>query len=280
MWKFFLYWTGAILVLGWVSLVSLRALPDGRLHIYALDVGQGDSMLLQTPDGKHILIDGGPGSAVAEPLRKAMGFFSRKIDLVVITHFDQDHAEGFLSVLREYEIGAVLMTGVEQKSEIQRDSMRVILERDIPVWIGWSERDVILDRGLVMDVIWPRTSLAGKYYKKANEVGMVYRLLVGRPDSQKCVLLGMADTGFSTEDSLMRSDRASLDCDLLKVGHHGSRYSSGLEFLRAVSPTCALISVGAKNRYGHPHPDALGRLGKVTSCVRRTDREGTVEVVI
>lgn len=291
MWKFFLYWIGVILVMGWLCIVSLGALPDGKLHVFMLDVGQGDSMLLRTPDGKHILIDAGEGSRAREPLRKMMGLFSRRIDLVVITHFDRDHAEGFLSVFDEYDVGAVLITGVEQRTELQRRVLEKIAVHDVPVMLARADLDLMLDRDVMMDVLWPFESMAGRYVEKANETSIVTRILV-RDDKKndrgkihqlwRSVFLTTGDIGFPTEKKLVSryGESGQLRSEFLKVGHHGSRYSSDLEFLRAVSPRCALISVAAKNGYHHPHPDALGRLSKVTSCVRQTAKEGTIETVI
>lgn len=281
MWKFFCAWIAVIVVIGGGAGVALGELPDGRLHIFMLDVGQGDGMLLRTPDGKHVLIDAGEGAHVREPLRKMMGFFRDRIDLVVVTHFDRDHAEGFLSVFDEYEVGAVLMTGIEQRSEIQRRVLEKIAVHDVPVILARADLDLMLDRHVMMDVLWPLESIAGRYVEKANESSIVTRIVVRDKGSWRSVLLTTGDIGFPTEKKLVSryGESGQLRSEFLKVGHHGSRYSSDLDFLRAVSPACALISVAAKNGYHHPHPDALGRLGEVTSCVRQTAKEGTIEIV-
>ncbi len=257
--------------------VALHELPDGRLHVFMLDVGQGDSMLLRMPDGKHVLIDAGEGAYVREPLRRVMGFFRDRIDLVVVTHFDRDHAEGFLSVFDEYDVGAVLMTGVEQRSEIQRRVLEKISAHEVPVMMARADQDFILDRDVILDVLWPFESMAGTYVENANESSIVTRILM----RGRSVLLTTGDIGFPTEKKLVAKygESGELRSEFLKVGHHGSRYSSDLDFLRAVAPACALISVAAKNGYHHPHPDALGRLREVTSCVRQTAKEGTIEVV-
>ncbi len=283
MWKFFCAWIAVIVVVGVGAGVALGELPDGRLHIFMLDVGQGDGMLLRTPDGKHVLIDAGEGAHVREPLRKVMGFFRDRIDLVVVTHFDRDHAEGFLSVFDEYEVGAVLMTGIEQRSEIQRRVLEKIAVHDVPVILARADLDLMLDRDVMMDVLWPLESTAGRYVEKANESSIVTRIVVRDYADRlwRSVLLTTGDIGFPTEKKLVLKygESGQLRSDFLKVGHHGSRYSSDLDFLRAVSPSCALISVAAKNGYHHPHPDALGRLDEVTSCVRQTAKEGTIEIV-
>ncbi len=268
----------------------MRELPDGRLHVYALDVGQGDSMLLRLPHGGSVLIDGGPGSNVVEPLRRAIGWMARDIDLVVVTHFDRDHCEGLLSVLEDYHVVRVMITGVEQRTELQGRLFALIREKGIPVWIADANSDVVLDRGfgdglsdeIVMDVLSPFESLAGKYFKNANETSIVTRILVGDPRAMRSEIFTTGDIGFETEKKLVARYGNILRAEILKVAHHGSRYSSGEDFLSRVRATWAVISVGAKNTYHHPHPDALSRLLKMTdlSHILRTDQRGTVETII
>lgn len=302
--KFFCWWISVVcgcIVVGWLVLCEL---PDGRLHVYALDVGQGDSMLLKLPHGGTVLIDGGPGSNIVEPLKRAIGWMTRKIDLVVVTHFDRDHAEGFLHVLQDYDVGQVMLTGVEQRTELQARLFSLIREKGIPVWIVDASTDVVLDQGfppgdnpagpgddmVIMDVLSPFTPIAGTYFKNANETSIVTRILVGdgggngNVASLRSAILTTGDIGFEMEKKLVAKYGASgeLRAEILKVGHHGSRYSSGEDFLSRVRATWAMISVSAKNTYGHPHPDALGRLGRVmdTTQILRTDQRGTIEMVI
>jgi competence protein ComEC len=288
--KLVLTWCVVIVVAALAIRSIVAELPDGLIHIYFFDVGQGDGYLIESPGGKRILVDAGPSRNIAEPLRKAVGYLNDDIDLVVLTHFDRDHAEGILAVLSSFDVQRVMITGVEQGTELQSTILRDVRARGIPVDIGYSDTDFWLDKGVFIDLLWPDQPLAGKFYEKANEVGIVYRLMVGRDmtgrdddrdgggDDGHCVLLGMADTGFPTEDALMRANPDALDCDILKVGHHGSKYSSGDAFLRAVSPALSLISVGRKNRYGHPTRETLERLQAANSRVLRTDLVGSVEI--
>lgn len=284
---------GACACVGWFA---MNGLPDGRLHVYALDVGQGDSMLLRLPHGGNVLIDGGPGSNVVEPLRRAIGWMARDIDLVIVTHFDRDHCEGLLNVLQDYHVGRVMITGVEQRTELQGRLFALIREKNIPVWIADASSDVILDYdvsglAVILDVLSPFETLAGKYFKNANETSIVTRILVGsasaasaEPAPYSSVILTTGDIGLETEKKLVARYDASgeLRAEILKVAHHGSRYSSSEDFLSRVRATWAVISVSAKNTYHHPHPDALGRLLKMVdvSHILRTDQRGTIEVVI
>lgn len=293
------WWGVVILVCGSVCWQVLARLPDGLTRVFFLDVGQGDSMLLKLPHGGHVLIDGGPGSNIVEPLRKAMGWLGGEIDLVVVTHFDRDHCEGLLRVFEDYRVGHVLITGVEQGTDLQKQLFSLIAKKHIPVWIADSQTDFLLDSGgvgggtgsggaVVMDVLSPFETLAGKYYKNANETSIVARILVvdsdkgEEPESAQPKILMTGDIGEEAEKSLVERYGASgeLRAEVLKVAHHGSRYSSTEDFLRKVSPKTAVISVSARNTYHHPHPDALGRLGKFlsTANILRTDKKGTVEM--
>ncbi len=285
--KFLYGWilaVGACVLVGWLVMSEL---PDWRLHVYALDVGQGDSMLLRLPHGGTVLIDAGPGSNVVEPLRRAIGWMARDIDLVVVTHFDRDHCEGLLSVLEDYHVGRIMITGVEQRTELQARLFALIREKGIPVWIADANSDVVLDSNVIMDVLSPFTTLAGTYFKNANETSIVTRILVGSAraaivEPYSSAILTTGDIGLETEKKLVARYGDILHASILKVAHHGSRYSSGEDFLSRVYATWAVISVGAKNTYHHPHPDALARLLKIIdlSHILRTDQQGTVEIVI
>ncbi len=303
---FFLGWISVVCaaaVMGWFV---LSGLPDGRLHLYALDVGQGDGMLMRLPHGGTVLIDAGPGSNIVEPLRHAMGWLDNSIDLVVVTHFDRDHCEGLLKVFENYHVGHVLITGVEQRTELQQQLFSMIAMKKIPVWIAASGRDLVLDwsvdgvaRSVILDTLAPFDSLAGRYLKDANESSIISRILVERRlgsgvDSDgesnsvsstelpvRSLMLTTGDSGFPTEERLVDRYGSLLHADILKVGHHGSRYSSGDRFLATVGAMWAIISVSAKNTYNHPHPDAVARLQRMTdlSHILRTDQRGTIEMV-
>lgn len=276
-----------------VSRLVLGSLPDGRLHAYFLDVGQGDSILLRLPHGGTVLVDGGPGSNVVEPLRRAAGWLSGKIDLVVITHFDRDHVEGFLKVFEDYHVGHVLMTGVEQGTELQKNIITMIAAKKIPIWIASSDSDFLLDDAVIMDTLSPFQSLAGKYYKDANDTSIVTRILVGHDNNSvnnggvlhvQSAILMTGDAGFEIEKKMIARYGASgeLGANILKVGHHGSQYSSSEDFLARVRARWAVISVGAKNSYHHPGPDTMKRLVEMTGSqngILRTDTMGTIEEI-
>lgn len=256
-------------------IASLGQLPDGKLHIFFLDIGQGDAVLLVTPGGNRILIDTGPPGRIVEPLRKAVGWASDRIDLMVLTQYDQDHAGGALTLLDQFDVRQAMVIGVQQGTSMQQAVMKKLHEHHVPIWIGYSATDFWLDSEVMMDVIWPAASMAGKYVPKVNEYSLVSRILL----RGRAVLLDTADTGFGTEKKLLTSG-VNLRADILKVGHHGSRFSTGADFLRAVHPMYSGISSGAKNRYGHPTSETLSRLRDIGTQIFRTDTMGTIEMVV
>lgn len=262
-------------MIGYFCISCLGQLPDGKLHFYFLDIGQGDATLIVTPGGNRILIDVGPPGAIPEPLRHVMGWGSDRIDLMVLTQYDDDHAGGALALMDRFDVRQAMVLGVQQGTAMQKAIGKKMHERGVPVWIGYSATDFWLDRGVEMDVIWPEVSLAGRYVPKVNESSFVTRILLG----SRMVLLGTADIGFPSEEKLLASG-INLHADILKVGHHGSRFSSGDDFLRAVHPQFSAISVGSKNRYGHPTAETLERLARVGTKIFRTDQMGTVEMVV
>ncbi len=273
--RFFSLWLVSLGLIIVFCFSCLGQLPDGKLHIYFLDIGQGDATLIVTPGGNRVLIDVGPPGAISEPLRRAIGWAEDRIDLMLLTQYDQDHAGGALALLDQFDVRQAMVIGVQQGTAIQEAIMKKIHEKGIGVWIGYSATDFWLDKGVEMDVMWPKVSLAGKYVPKVNEYSLVSRILLGG----RAVLLGTADIGIPSEEKLLASG-VDLHADILKVGHHGSRFSSGDDFLRAVHPQFSAISVGSKNRYGHPTSEALARLAAVGSKIFRTDQMGTVEMVV
>lgn len=275
-----------MVVSGVLCASALRELPDGLVHIDFLDVGQGDAILIVTPSGNRILVDAGPKSNVIEPLRRGSGLMRDDIDLVLITHFDSDHCEGLLAVLDQFHVGQIMITGVEQGSSLQSALLKKIHDKGVPVWIGWRATDLQLDTDVVMDLLWPWTSMAGMHVADANDTSIVFRLMV----AGRSVLLATGDAGFAVEDGLVEKMGGEvgatkiLHSDMLKIGHHGSRFSSGLKFLQAVGAKWDIISVGAKNKYGHPTEETLGRLREVNAVtggrILMTKDSGTIEVVV
>jgi competence protein ComEC len=259
-------------ILIWLAVLQL---PDGHLHVAFLDVGQGDAILITTPQGRQILVDGGPGSsALTSALGQRMPFWDRSIDLVVLTHADTDHISGLVEVLQRYDVGGWLDSGLPADDPAYLQCQALLDNAHVPhhaVRIGDS---LDLGRGVAIDVLHPQRQGAQAGDAQDNDNSVVLKLTW----NQTSFLL-TGDLEAQGESELLQSGH-SLAADVLKVGHHGSGGSSSPQFLAAVAPNYAVISVGADNRFGHPDPEVLDRLADVVQVtVLRTDEQGSVEAI-
>ncbi len=250
--------------------------PDGKLHVYFFDVGQGDSALIVTPTGKQVLVDGGPeAESATSALSGPMAAGDRSLDVLVLTHLDQDHSRGLLNVLDRYQVGAVL-AGLENPESGLYPEWRRSLERAglTPVLLRAGYR-ITLEPGVDLEVLNPPLRPVGGSVADQNNNSVVLRLSHGRLS-----FMLAADVEAKAENHLLGSSQA-LRSTVLKVAHHGSRTSTTEPFLRQVDPSVAVVSVGRDNRYGHPDPQVVERLGQspLLQSVYRTDRDGDVEFI-
>ena len=260
---------GLAAALIWVAVVTL---PDRDVHVSFLDVGEGDAILIQASRGQTILVDGGPGpSAVTTALGRRMPFWSRDLDLVVLTHPNDDHLVGLVEVLRRYQVTEVLEPGLADRGATYAEWLKTIEEKGIRRRVAEAGQLVDLGDGAWLEVLGPPARPVAVANADANNSSVILRLVVG-----EVAFLLTGDVESLGEQDLLRR-QASLASLVLKVPHHGSRLSLDPAFLRAVNPAVAVISVGADNRNGHPSAEALDRLKDVT--VYRTDRQGTIEIV-
>lgn len=251
---------------------ELRLRPDGRLHAYFLDVGQGDSILLVTPSGKQILVDGGPDLKTLEHLGRLLPFFDRSLDLVVMTHPNLDHLAVFPEVLRRYHVDRFLLTGIA--FDLPRYDAILAELKELRTQRSFADPATNIDMGdgVILDIIWPPRDVFGHKFSEINDVAVVLRVVHA---SGSILLTG--DIEEKAEEAILKTG-AGIRSTVLKVAHHGSKTSSSTGFLLAVMPSLAVISLGAENTYGHPHAVTLDRLKTLNIPVRRTDLEGTVEI--
>ena len=250
--------------------------PDGRLHVTFLDVGQGDAMFIVTPGGRQILVDGGPDpKRLLNLLGERMPFWDRSLDLVVLTHPHADHAAGLAEALRRYDVALVLEREIEHEASEYASWRAALAARDGPVVQAQAGQRILLDRGLALEVLYPPERMLAGTSSDVNNASIVARLVYGETS-----FLLMGDVHWDVEGYLLRR-AVPLESTALKVGHQGSRTSTTQDFLRAASPQVAVISVGADNRFGHPHPEVVESLTDALGedRVYLTRDHGSVEVV-
>ena len=255
--------------------LTIVQLPDRRLHVAFLDVGQGDSVLITTPRGQQILVDGGPSpTALLTALGKEMPFWDHSIDLVVSTHADSDHLTGLVEVLQRYTVGGWIDNGLAGDDPLVQACLARLAQRRIQRRAVVAGDQLDLGEGIALGVLGPQSSSQAQARTDPNNNSVVLLLTQG---SNRFLLTG--DIEAETERLLLRSDQL-LHAEVLKVAHHGSADSSTKEFLAAVDPAFAVVSVGAGNRSGLPSGETLDRLARPGDVlVLRTDEHGTIEFV-
>ncbi len=254
--------------LAWTAALST---PDGLLHVAFLDVGQGDAIFVQTPGGAQLVIDGGPSSStMAAEVGRRMPFWDREIELVVMTHPDEDHFAGLLPLLERYRVGRVLEPGVREDTTSYGQWETLIEAGHVPAVVVRAGTRIALDDGVWAEVLNPPDPLPSSEASD-NTNSVVLRLGYGQ-----VTFLLTGDLEAEGEARLLRQG-LDLRSTVLKVSHHGSKTGTTGAFLAAVQPAVAVISVGADNRFGHPAPEVLERLSGVP--VYRTDQHGTVEFI-
>lgn len=248
-----------------------------RPRVIFFDVGQGDSAMVDVGGNTQILIDGGSGNAVLEKIGKYMPFYDRKIELVIMTHPDKDHMGGLVEVLKYYQVGQILETGIFCDTAICKEWDKLISEKNIPV--KYAEFGQKINIGNVnMDILYPFENLKGEKVKDDNDTSIILKLAINNYDQDNIALdndrfnnsyLFTGDAEFKAEKKLLDKN-INIESKILKVSHHGSKNATSNEFLQAVKPEKTVISVG-KNSYGHPAEELLNRLKNMSIEIFRTD---------
>ena len=239
---------------------------NGNLKVHFLDVGQGDSILVQFPDGENMLVDAGPpenGQYVVSYLEK-QGI--KKIDYLVATHPHLDHIGGFEKVLKNFETGSVYMPRVTVNTRTFEDVLLSIEGKGLKIKTAKAGVKIIDRYDLQAGFVAP----VDTEYDDTNNYSAIMRIQYG-----ETAFLLTGDAGTASEAQMLASG-VNLKADVLKIGHHGSSHSSSIRFLAAVSPQYAVIPVGAGNDYGHPSEKTIAKLEKAGIKVLRTDRLGTI----
>jgi competence protein ComEC len=218
------------------------------LRIHFIDVGQGDSILIQSPDNAAVLIDGGYNNGLTLAYLQSIGVV--RIDAIIASHPHADHIGGLIEVMRAIPVGAIWTNGASHTTEIYERFLDTIIEQGIPYYEAGAD-DTIQVGDLQFDVVYGQATATD-----LNDTSLVLHLTYGHVSF---LFTGDAERAAERQ-MLQRVDPSRLTATILKVGHHGSYTSSSPEFLTIIQPQIAVYSAGRSNAYGHPHASTLETL--------------------
>ena len=263
---------GVIISITFSPDLKTPALQEGQLRVHFLDVGQGDCALIQTDDGRNVLVDAGEADKAEAVTDYLVKNGVHRIDLLVITHAHSDHIGGLPVVLRRFGISEVLDAGLPHGSQAYADVLSIIESRRIAYRRASMGERLGVGSRLSLEVLWPPSDYSVSSEDMLNNGSVVFRIQFGEVSFSFT-----GDIEREAEGQLLASGQ-NLASTVLKVAHHGSDSSTSNEFLQVVQPAYAVISVGADNEYGHPARSTLRRLGAIGAKVFRTDEQGTIVV--
>jgi competence protein ComEC len=267
---------GVCIAVGALILFLLfRALGDIReksLTVAFLDVGQGDAIFIQAPNGVQVLIDGGPDATVLRELGQVMPFYDRSINIIIATHPDQDHIGGLVDVVQNFSVDHVIESGVTGDTATA-ERFNFLVEKKIDgQHIATRGMRVHLDQahGIYMDILHPAYDVSRM--RDTNDASVTARLVYGETE-----FLFTGDISERIEKELVAQGvPMTLESDIVKLSHHGSKTSSSLEFLQSAQSEVAIVSAGCDNRYGHPHKDVISRVEQLGMLILDTCADGTI----
>lgn len=252
-----------------------------ELKIYFVDVGQGDSTFIVTPKNETILIDGGGslgtdfdvGESTLLPYILDRGY--KKIDLMFVSHFDQDHIGGLFKILEELKVEKVCISKQEEYSENYQKFLNIVKEKNIQVLVVKIGDKIVLDNNLYFNVLWPKD-------KQIEENKLNNNAIVMKLNYNNFSMLFTGDIEKKAEEEILETYKNSkiLESDILKVAHHGSKTSTTDEFLNKVKPKIALIGVGKDNMFGHPSNTTIEKLEKMNIKIYRTDLNAEISICV
>ncbi|HAX61172.1 MAG TPA: hypothetical protein DCX95_01235 [Elusimicrobia bacterium] len=254
--------------------------PIGKeLAVTFIDVGQGDSIFIKTPNGKTILIDAGgtpywkqsdydPGEEVVVPFLENQKI--KKLDFVIATHADGDHIGGMPAVLRKFPIGSLYENGIVSDQPEYEEMHRVIDDKKIVTSVLKQDASFYIDSSVKFEIFSPPSNF---YFEGENNNAIAIRLIYGDVS-----FLFTADIEYESEDNILKTYGDKVQSNILKIGHHGSATSTSENFLKAVNPEVAVISVGAKNNFGHPDSGVIAKLQDADINIYRTDEDGNLTI--
>ena len=241
---------------------------NGLLTVSFLNIGQGDSIFIEAPSGRQVLIDGGPSGIVLRELSKVIPWYDRTIDVVIPTHPDADHIGGLVDVFPRYKIGMIVHSDMEGDTATAKALAEGIAREGARQVIARRGQLIDLGGGVYIEVLFPDRSVKNV---ETNTGCVVTRLVYG-----KTSFMLSCDAPKEIENYLVRLDGADLRSDVLKAGHHGSKNSSSELFVGFVNPEYGFFSRGCNNKYGHPAPEVTALFERFGIPTGDTCKDGTI----
>lgn len=263
-----------IAVLVWTVFFSI---PNKNLTVSFCDVGQGDAELIKSPEGNQMLIDGGPSSSkIVQCLSSNMPFWDRKIEFVVLSHPHADHLAGLIEVLKRYDVGQIVATDAINTSPEHEEWLKIIKEKKIPFELASQISAIDLGGNATATVLYPRENFGDQKIDNLNNTSIVLRL-----EYAGVSFLFPGDAEKEEQEKILaRANLYPLASNFLKFPHHGSKTALDENFLNAVAPDMAIISIAKDNRYGLPAKETIDKLRDLGIETERTDEEGTTQVEV
>jgi competence protein ComEC len=256
-----------------LSLVSVYLLSSvlitNKLEVSFLDIGQGDAILITTPSGKQMLVDGGSTNKILEELGKHVSYFDRTLDVMVATHPDADHVTGLIPVLEKFKVSTIVLSPSTGHTGIYDDIKKHISVEGTDVHTGAVGDEIDFGDGVFAKILYP----AKNYIEKKDDTNDASVSMVITYGDETFLLTG--DLPSTEEGELIRAGLPK-GITVYKAGHHGSKYSSGEQLLSYIHPEYSIISAGKNNKYGHPNPEALERLQKYSKEILSTINYGNI----
>lgn len=256
----------------WATLAQASERRSGILAVSFLDIGQGDSIYIEAPNGRQMIIDGGPNESLMSALPDVLQYGDKTIDVLVVTNPDADHYSGFLPLIDSYEIGAIVESGTTSDTALYNSFQDLISEKGILHLEAYAGQRIILDKenDVYLEILFPDRDVATW---DSNDGSIVSKLVYGNTS----VLL-MGDSTKLTEGIVVSGSDLS-GVDILKAGHHGSKTSTGLPLLQESKPNVVVISAGENNKYGHPDEETIENLNEMHIPYLVTMDEGTITFI-
>lgn len=243
----------------------------GNLEISFLDVGEGDAIFIKTPKGKSVLIDGGPSNEVVYKIDEILPFYSRTVDVMVVSHPHADHLTGLIEVLRRYKVKKIFMNNQDFENQENLVFNFEVKNKNMLINNLYEGQELNIE-DLALVILWPRNSCDSS--DDLNNCSMVFRLSY----RDFCAYF-TGDINDKIQEEIMQ-DFNITECVLIKIPHQGAENSISEDFIKIVNPEFGIISVGQDNNYGHPNENILSLLNNNKIKVLRTDVNGDIKVII